>query len=374
MKRTGTAACTAIVVILLALAAAELCSAQAARPAGQPASTRTASQQDLLDSVHLSVALSPDSLTVGDPVVAHLQMRTAADTQVRFSPEQKLGNEVQILNFQEQPHSLAEDSGETLWEAQYTLALYLTGEKMLPPFVVQVQRDSVTTLVSSDSVFVYVASVLDDSLAAGNILDIKEQRDLRVPWPLWVWIVLAVVAVALLIAFLWWRRRNRRPIVVRVEPLKPAHEIALAALRQLQAKRLPLDGRIKEHYIQLSEILRSYLEAAPVFAIPALEETTDEIVQSLKDRGTTPERVTHVQLLCEEADLVKFAKHQPPVDECMEGIERVADFVRQTSRPAPASPVLEAALVGALSVATAAENPSDSAGTQGNRGQNDDTF
>jgi hypothetical protein len=291
-----------------------------------------AAQEKLTDDVHLSVDLSPDSLTVGDPVLARLLVRTPPATQVRFAAEQKLGNEVQILDFKEHPSRVAEDSGETLWEAQYTLAIYATGEKMLPPLVVQVQRDSLAAVVASDSIFVYVASVLDDSLAAGNILDIKGQRDLRVPWPLWVWILIAAAVIALLVAVWWWRRRNRRPVVVHVEPLRPAHEIALAALRKLETKRLPLDGHIKEHYIQLSEILRSYLEAAPVFGIPALEETTDEIVRSLQDRGTVKERVTHVQLLCEEADLVKFAKHQPPIDECMEGIERVAAFVRQTSR------------------------------------------
>jgi len=341
MKRMTRTACAVTLALWVSMAWPLVCRAQASpppRPAMRPAAELSAAQQKLADSVHLSVSVLADSLTVGDPFVARFQVRTAPDTQVRFAAEQKLGSEVQILGFSEQPGQPSPDSGEIVHEAQYTLALYATGEKMLPPFVVQVQQDSVTTVVASDSLFVYVASVLDDSLAAGNILDIKEQRDLRVPWPLWVWIVLGAVALAAVIAFLWWRRRNRRPVVVHVEPARPAHEVALTALRKLETKRLPLDGRIKEHYIELSEILRSYLEASPAFAIPALEETTDEIVQSLKHRGVAPDRVTHVQLLCEEADLVKFAKHRPPVDECMEAIERVADFVRQTSKPDLVSP------------------------------------
>lgn len=306
----------------------------------------------LRQSVRVSLELIPDSLTVGDPVTARLTLRTDAQTQVAFAPEPELGSTAQLLGFHVEPPQPGPEGDEQVWEATYRLAVYAVGEHALPPLRAQLKRGPVTAEVATDSVFVFVASVLDDSLAAAGLVDLKDQRDLRVPLPLWVWITLAAVVVAGLL-LLWWRhRRNRRPQEVVVTPAKPAHEVALQALRQLETKRLPLDGLFKEHYVELSEILRAYLEDAPGFGIPALEETTDEIVQSLKDRGTPAERVQHVQLLCEEADLVKFAKHQPPVDECMEAIERVAEFVRQTAHRQPPPPAADAAVMAALDAAT----------------------
>jgi hypothetical protein len=327
---------SATTVLLLALLALVLSGATAA--VAQPADSDS---ERLRNSLRIEVERSPDSLTVGDPLLVRVRMRTDAQTQVVFASEPKLGSEAQLLEFRQQAPAAVQGADQQIWSATYHLALYVVGEHMLPPFRAQVKRGAVTAEVQSDSVFVFVASVLDDSLAAAGLVDIKEQRELTVPLPLWAWIVLAAVLVGALGAWLWWRQRNRQPQPKVVAPPKPPHEVALQALRQLETKRLPLDGKFKEHYVQLSEILRAYLEDAPLFGIPALEETTDEIVQSLKDRGTASERVQHVQALCEEADLVKFAKHQPPVDECMRAIERVADFVRQTARQ-PSAPVASA--------------------------------
>jgi hypothetical protein len=339
-----TARCRDLLTLVLALGLAMAGAAQA-----QQADADVAALQH---SVSVDVEVTPDSLTIGDPFTAHVRVRTDMQSQVSFAAEPELGSTAQLLDFAEQPPRPVEGSDTQVWQANYRVALYDVGEHMLPPFRVQVKRGPTAAEVTSDSVFVFVATVLDDSAAAADLVDIKQQRDLRVPLPLWVWIILAVLLLAALLGWLWWRRRNRGLHEVIVEPPKPAHEVALQALRQLETRRLPLDGHVKQHYIELSEILRAYLENAPVFGIPALEETTDEIVRSLKDRGTASERVQHVQALCEEADLVKFAKHQPPVDECMRSLERVADFVRQTARQPQPGPAPDKAVLEALDEAT----------------------
>jgi len=307
------------------------------------AQDRDAAQQALAQSVTLQVEVTPDSITVGDPIAINLLLRATAATQVQFAPEFDAGDAARLLEFTESPGGPVDDAGRRAWTARYTLGIYAVGEKMLPPILVQVQRDSVTTTVTTDSIFVFVESVLDDSLKVAGMQDIKQQRDLNIPWPAWVWGLIGVAIVAALLLWLWWTRRKRRPAVVAVIPVRPADEVALAALRTLEDKRLPLEGHIKEHHVQLSEILRAYLEAAPSFRIPALEETTDEIVLSMDKGGTAKERIQQVRSLCEEADLVKFAKHQPPVDECMEALQRVVYFVGETSKPVP---VVSAAGVG----------------------------
>ncbi|MCK6575495.1 hypothetical protein L6V77_30940 [Myxococcota bacterium] len=71
-----------------------------------------------------------------------------------------------------------------------------------------------------------------------------------------------------------WLAARRRVVAPWVDP-RPAHVIALAALDALQAESLPEQGRMKEFYFRLSEIVRAYLEKRYAFA--ALEMTSDEI-------------------------------------------------------------------------------------------------
>jgi hypothetical protein len=345
----------AVALVLAAIAPAALLSV-ALSVAPVWAQDASEAQQALARSVHLQIDVAPDSITVGDPIAVKLVVRAAAETQVQFAPEIPVGDAAQMLDFTESPGGPADGDGMRSWTARYTLGVYAVGENMLPPIAVLVQRDSVTTTVSTDSIFVFVESVLDDSLAAADMLDIKGQQGLGIPWPIWAWALIGAAIVAALLLWSWWYRRRRRPTVVPYVRPKPADVIALAALRMLEEKRLPLDGHIKEHYVQLSDILRAYLEAAPLFRIPALEETTDEIVMSLRDRNTSKELIQQVQSLCEEADLVKFAKHQPPVDECMQALQRVDAFVRETAKPAPVVTAPEASSNGQPQAASVSDS------------------
>ncbi|MFQ5600624.1 MAG: hypothetical protein ACE5G2_08720, partial [Candidatus Krumholzibacteriia bacterium] len=329
---------------------------------------------DLLRDVEIDVLTRPDSLTVGDRVTLEIRVRAPISYQVLFPRSVRAGEgpvEVKDLEvvppagrsgseaapggaLDETGHDVARD----LWIARYALSVYEVGDVVLPPWPVQVRAETLDAVAHTDSIHLWVESVLDDSLAAADIQDIKGQYGVPVPIPAWVWAGLgALVAVALLV---WWwaRRRRRRVEPVPVVPPRPAHEVALAELRKLETQRLPLDGMIKEHYVQLSEILRIYMEDAPRFGLAALEETTGEILAELRRKEYRDSVVNEVAALCGEADLVKFAKHEPTVDECMAALARVRSFVVSTSKP---SALLrrrapEPVLVGSASAGTTGDS------------------
>ncbi len=273
----------------------------------------------------VSLSTSPDSLTVGDPVTVEVRVEAPAGAVVSF-PRPHTPSQVEVMNLETPPAEAG------TWMGRYTLAVFDVGDIVLPPWPVQVQSDTQTVIVHTDSIRLHVTSVLDDSLAAADIRPLKAQQELPVPLPLWIWLALAALVLALAL-FLWHRRRRRRRVVIM--PAAPAiapHEAALAELRKLEAQQLPPSGRIKEHYVRLSEILRQYLEAAPQFGFTALEETTDEIRRELRARGYKPELMQTLLTLCEEADLVKFAKMQPAILECDAALDRVRRFVNETTR------------------------------------------
>ncbi|UCE03798.1 MAG: hypothetical protein JSW67_06320 [Candidatus Latescibacterota bacterium] len=301
-----------------------------------PAQSDPDEPPDFLRRVDISIHTTPDSLTVGDPLTLEVRVAAPAGYEVTLSPGAPPGvKKADVKGFQlEEPQPVTEAQADAYatWVGRYTLSVFDVGEVTLPPWPVQVRADTQVAVVHTDSIHLFVRSVLDDSLQAADLRDIKPQRQIGVPLPAWV--LPAVLAFLLLLAAIWWARRRRQPAepAVPLAPPRPAHEVALAELRKLESLRLPYDGRIKEHYVRLSEILRTYLEDARAFQVAALEETTYEIVRELEEKQYTRGVVDEVAAMCGEADLVKFAKHQPTVEECIEALERLRRFLLQTSR------------------------------------------
>ena len=71
----------------------------------------------------------------------------------------------------------------------------------------------------------------------------------------------------------------------------------------------------EEYYSELTEIVRGYIERE--LKVPALENTTDEVLAMIKDFKnadsieTSKETIKKLKDLLQEADLVKFAKSKP---------------------------------------------------------------
>jgi hypothetical protein len=297
---------------------------------------------EILRDVHIDARTFPDTLTVGDRVTLEVNVEAPAGWQVRFPERLEPGGPAELVNAQIVPPDTkpaagskssaqpAARAGFARWTGRYTLAVFKVGDVALPPWQVEVRADSLQAVASTDSIRLFVHTVLDDSLTQAGLRDLKPQAALRVsPWP---WIVAGLAVLGLAAAFIWWRRwrrRRKRAPVARLERVRPAHEVALEALRRLESRRLPVDGKFEAHHVQLSEILRRYLEDG--FGVAALEETTEEILFDLDRHGFDRATVKQVAALCNESDLVKFAKHTPTVEDCVRSLQHVRDFVLATA-------------------------------------------
>jgi hypothetical protein len=131
------------------------------------------------------------------------------------------------------------------------------------------------------------------------------------------------LAAALLAAWLAWRwtRSLRRAAVLRL--LSP-HERALRELAALLARRLPEQDRLKDFYVELTMVVRRYIERR--HRIRAPEQTTEEFLAAVRDDPRFgAEVVARLRAFLEAADLVKFAAHRPPPG----AVERAADGARE---------------------------------------------
>lgn len=149
-------------------------------------------------------------------------------------------------------------------------------------------------------------------------------------------IVYSCLAMALLLPLLWWlfRYLRRREKAVVVVPPRPPDEVALAALRDLEAQRDRMieAGEFQPYYLELTEIAKGYLQGR--FAIDVLDRTTQEIREDLaraerKLEGLDSQRV--VQFL-EDCDMVKFARFSPPKTEARGALQEVRSMVTDTSK------------------------------------------
>lgn len=132
-----------------------------------------------------------------------------------------------------------------------------------------------------------------------------------------IYIYLLLAALAIIGFWIYWfviRKRKTEEDKPTYKVLPPYDE-AIFKLNELDEKLLWQNNKVKEYYSELTEIVRGYIERE--LKVPALEKTTDEIVEMLKDFNeaqtinTSKETIKKLKELLQEADLVKFAKSKP---------------------------------------------------------------
>lgn len=270
-------------------------------------------------------------VTIGDPIRYTVEVTAAADTEVVIPvPTGSLGD-FTISDFGELP--TRQQDGRTVVSRWYTLTIFAPGDHLVPPPKVRYRtageelRDA-----TGNEVLVGVTSLLAQEKNPSDIRDIKPPEALPFDWRPWG--IMAAVLIGgggLLGGFVYWLNRPRRRRALAPEP---PDELALAALLKLRARRLVEEGRFEEYYVQLSAIVRRYVEDR--FQLRAPEMTTEEFLVAMAGEGrlAPPPRRLLADFLS-QADLVKFAKHLPTLADTENAYAAARRFVEDT-RPQPA--------------------------------------
>ncbi|MBF0123028.1 MAG: hypothetical protein HQL21_06450 [Candidatus Omnitrophica bacterium] len=160
-----------------------------------------------------------------------------------------------------------------------------------------------------------------------------ELRDVRGPVALqsdwwWVLIILGILAVVGIvwgiILFLGFRKK---PLLS--PPLRPVWEIAYEKLDRLERSHLISEGRIKEYYEILSDIVRYYIEGR--FSIRAPEMTTEEFMDKARcSTSLSDAQKVFLRDFLDASDMVKFAKFVPSFDQMKDTLRFARRFVDET--------------------------------------------
>lgn len=197
--------------------------------------------------------------------------------------------------------------------------------------------------IQTDSFQVEVANVVLDTVNQG-LYDIKPAIELPTDyskfWKYLLWILPVILAIAL---FLFWllRRHKKR---IEAEKYIPPFEQALASLRQLDETDFIVSAKYKEYYSTLTDTVRRYYDEKVYDR--ALESTTDELIARLeaeKDSGHidfNTETIQQLKDIFKRADLVKFARINPPSGKAEADRLAIEQIVKETKEALP-EPTIE---------------------------------
>ncbi len=228
-------------------------------------------------------------------------------------------------------------------ECVYRIDAVKPGNYRLPDMDVSVSSASETTTYPLPPLVFNARELTDDEQKAAATFEesapISELEEKNSPGP--GWIVGGLAAVALL-AFLVWRFFLRKKPLPAAPP-KPAWDVALARLHELRLRNLPIQGQTERYYVDLSAILRYYVEDR--FRIRAPEQTTPEFLDIAAQSGIlTEDQQDFLAVFLRQSDRVKFARHEPSVVDMEQRLVEVEHFVQDTvPRPAENEPAEGAA-------------------------------
>ena len=197
---------------------------------------------------------------------------------------------------------------------KYALTSFDSGRYVLPGQTVFIRNKKFLT----DSVIIDVATVAVDTIKQ-PMYTIKEIR--KEPYTFgdifseYWWLLVLLIVIAVILYFVLRDKVKHYERINRIPPFDRAKQ----RLKELDSKKLLEENKIKLYYVELTDIVRTFIERE--MNIPALESTTDELLETITDFNSSSklnipeETIIKLQKLLQEADLVKFAKSKPLIDE-----------------------------------------------------------
>jgi hypothetical protein len=211
-----------------------------------------------------------------------------------------------------------------------------TGFHYIPPFTIHYSYagDTARHELLSEGVYLKVRTVDVDTTQA--IRDIRGTMQAPLTFAELAPYLGGIAILGIIIGMIWyyfWRKRMNKPLFpVLTRPQGPPWQIALQNLDVLAEKKLWQNGKIKEYYSELTDILRQYLQNQ--YGIDAMEMITTEILAAYDMAGLQADARLKLSSILQLADFVKFAKATPLKDENESSMTYARQFIEYT-KPVP---------------------------------------
>ncbi len=280
------------------------------------------------------------TIVIGDQVDIILSLPNIGAVPVNF-PTMDAFRQNGIVPVSQRSDTVLHRDGAVTQRLITTVTGFSEGRYALGGLSVQYMDEQHTVLQVSmtDSLYLTVndyPNVDTASLEIKDIIDIV--REPYTFWEIFRWILLVLVLAGIVwgIYYMVKHRKQIQPAAI-LKPKAPVltpKQKALQELELLRLQRLWQNGKIKEYYTCLTDIVRLYLKER--YSVDSTEMTSDQTFDAFACcAGYSAERDTLLRNLLRTADMVKFAKAEPPAYEHDKVFSDAVSFVDMEAEPTP---------------------------------------
>jgi hypothetical protein len=271
----------------------------------------------------LKTSIDTTTIRIGEQF--HLSFTVSPVSKVHFLElKDKLGK-IEVLD------SVPADTLNQTLIKRFLLTSFDSGRWVIPQQEILINNQKYLT----DSIIINVGTVKVDTLKQPlfPIKTIKDEPFALIDARPYLWWIIGVLALLALALYLLLRKKGIKIIKKRIVP---PFIIAMDRLKELDQKQLIKSQQLKVFYIELTDIIRRYIEED--LSIPALESTSDELLSTITDFNESShleidkQTIEKLNDLLKSADLVKFAKYKPNLNQA-EADRLVAEFILNGLKP-----------------------------------------
>ncbi len=276
--------------------------------------------------VKTTLTVWPAKPSLSDAIYARLEVTAPAgvtiDAPFQQAGDQKLGR-FDVVGFTRDDHP-----GVT--QQTYTLNAPSSGRHRIPPLrleMLDARAGSKKTEILTEEVALEIAPIKTEQVDA-QLHPAAGELPITVGGLSWLAILGLLSGVAIagsgsVLAYRAWKAKRR------IAKQRSAYDEAVARLRELEHKGAPESAEADRWFVELSAIVRQYLEDR--YEIRAPELTTEEFLQTVARGGALTG--AHEVLLAgflERCDRVKFAGYRPDETESLVTLKSARGFIEDT--------------------------------------------
>lgn len=282
-------------------------------------------------SVIVDATIDSLQILIGEQAKIKLQVSLDANKRAIFPVYvDTLVRGVEIIDVAKPDTQLLNGGKRALITQEYTITSFDSALYYLPPMEVVVENEKYRS--KALALKVYSVNVPLDPENPEQFFGPKDVMKAPFAWEDWYGLMacsVLLIPFGILLFYLVKRFFDNKPIIrkVKVEPKLPPHQLAMQEIERIKSEKVWQKGNPKEYYTELTDALRTYIKDR--FGFNALEMTSTEIIDKLleiKDKDA----ISDLRELFQTADLVKFAKHNPLMNENDANLINAIDFINET--------------------------------------------
>jgi hypothetical protein len=279
------------------------------------------------DPISVSAKTDKSQMTIGDVLIYTITVQHDPDMEI-------IPPTVNFKGFDFIESGIGKAALKGQEEYWFRLRADETGSIALDPVTIHFKSpdlnnpsNKITGQALTPKVLVEVQSVLHLQGEPKDIRDIKSIIPMPGDWSEYYKYGIIIVAIILICLLLWNLKRKKPFHTARI--LLP-HEQAFIEIEKLRSKQFLEQGKIQEHYFELSEVFRRYIGAR--YGFPSLDWTTEEIHSKL----STLQEINVVlrdqaNSILDRTDKIKFAKAYVDGDTSAEILKSLLQFIHATA-------------------------------------------